>query len=73
MTEYRQLPGRDVWHFHPRCQHWPYLTADDYSRRKFDQNGVKVRHKKPTTGELCNECQAKTRKDLRAVLSGRTE
>lgn len=56
MTEYRQLPKSDCWHFHPKCRWWPHLRLD----RAYSFNS---RTEKPTTGELCNECQAKTRRD----------
>lgn len=54
---YRRRAKSDVWHFSYACQHWPRALE---SRRP----GGKVfeRFKKPTTGELCNECLAKARK-----------
>lgn len=52
MTTYSQLPGSDVWHWHPRCHHRVDLNTE-----------AKTRHSKPTTGEFCNECTAKTKRD----------
>lgn len=49
--EYRQLPGSDVWHLHPRCQHW---------RRTWLAT---VQAEKPTTGEFCTECLAKAKRE----------
>lgn len=54
-TEWRRRKNRDTWHFHPACRWWPtanYMIG-------------KVRHTKPTYGELCNECQAKARAEGR--------
>ncbi len=44
--KYRRRKGNDTWHFCTKCSNWP--TAN-YEKRTG----------KPTTGELCNECQAK--------------
>ena len=44
--QYRRRDGRDTWHFCRNCSNWP---KKNYS----------VSRKKPTSGELCNECQAK--------------
>lgn len=56
--EYRQLPKSDVWHFHPACRWW-----DRTSRRV----GVKQKttEGRPATGELCNECRAKSKRDAK--------
>ncbi len=43
---YRKRNGKDTWHWCRNCQNWP---TTDY----------KEQPNKPTTGELCNECQAK--------------
>jgi hypothetical protein len=43
---YRKKQGSDTWHYCRNCARWP--TAD------YDQ-----KTNRPTTGELCNECQAK--------------
>jgi len=43
---YRRRRGKDTWHFCSNCSNWP---TSDYDERA----------SKPTTGELCNECQAK--------------
>ena len=45
---YRKKNGSDTWHFCRNCNNWP---TSDYTERQ----------SKPTTGELCNECQAKKR------------
>lgn len=54
---YHRLLGRDVWHFHPDCQHM----------HRWFRSSVEIikRTTKPRSGELCNECQAKTRADKR--------
>lgn len=48
-------PGRwvkrargDTWHFELGCSKWPHVVAE-------------TRTKKPTSGELCNECRAKAK------------
>jgi hypothetical protein len=43
---YRRKQGSDTWHYCRNCSRWP--TAD------YDQET-----KRPTTGELCNECKGK--------------
>jgi len=43
---YRRRKGHDTWHFCRNCSNWP--TSD------YDEKDTK-----PTTGELCNECQSK--------------
>ena len=43
---YRRKKGNDTWHFCSNCTNWP--TSD------FDEKTTK-----PTTGEFCNQCQAK--------------
>lgn len=51
--EYRRRKGSDVWHYHRRCRWWPALTFH-----------IIFRELKPTTGELCNECQSKERRSI---------
>lgn len=55
---YRRLKDRDVWHYMPSCQHWP-------SAEQVEVGSAVERDKKPTSGELCDECQAKERKASR--------
>lgn len=45
-SNYRRRKGNDTWHFCSNCSNWPTLSYDEQST-------------KPTTGEFCNECQAK--------------
>jgi hypothetical protein len=47
IAEYRKRKGTDTWHWCSNCSSWP--TGVDTDK----QDG------KPTSGELCNECQAK--------------
>ena len=47
---YRRRTGSDTWHWCSNCNTWP---ASDYEE--------KADSLRPTTGELCNECQAKER------------
>ena len=46
--EYRKLKGHDTWHWCRNCSNWPRANYDS-------------KPSKPTTGELCNECQAKAK------------
>jgi hypothetical protein len=46
---YRRRKGRDTWHWCRNCSNWP--------TRNFNERQIK-----PTSGELCNQCQAKTAK-----------
>jgi hypothetical protein len=48
-TTYRRRPGSDTWHFVPTCRWWPPTN----------EHGERV--KKPTTGELCDECISKSK------------
>jgi len=48
-TTYRRRRRRETWHFCANCSNWP--TSGDYNERA----------SKPTTGELCDQCQAKQR------------
>lgn len=48
MPEYRRKKDSDTWHWCRNCSNWP---SSDYVSR----------NSKPTTGELDNECQAKTK------------
>ena len=49
-TQYRRIPGRDTWHWMPQCQHYKRMTS------------YHISDEKPSSGELCNECQAKQRR-----------
>ncbi len=46
MTEYRKRVDNDTWHWCKNCSNWP--TEDR-----------EARHTKPTSGELCDECETK--------------
>ena len=48
MTKYRKKKGSDAWHWCANCSNWPKY---DYDEREFD--------KRPTSGELCDQCLAK--------------
>lgn len=54
--EYRQLSGRDVWHFHPDCHH----MMGNFRLKNDPRTKVSVR--KPKSGELCNECLSKVKR-----------
>lgn len=43
---YRKRKDKDTWHWCSNCNNWPTSNYDE-------------KQSKPTTGELCNECQAK--------------
>ena len=43
---YRRRKSHDTWHFCSNCSNWPTSDYDTH-------------YGKPTTGELCNECQSK--------------
>jgi hypothetical protein len=45
---YRRRRGQDTWHICRNCSNWP-------------TSGYDTRSSRPTTGELCNECQSKRR------------
>jgi uncharacterized protein (DUF433 family) len=47
---YRRKKGSDTWHWCTNCHTWP---ASDYEEKPISS--------RPTTGEFCNECQAKAR------------
>ena len=47
-SKYRRREGHDTWHFCSNCSNWP-------------RNNYVERVRKPTTGELCNQCKAKRR------------
>jgi len=47
MAEYRKRKGMDTWHWCRNCSNWPTSNYD-------------VRYSKPTSGELDNECKAKS-------------
>ena len=42
----RRRGGSDTWHYCTNCQNWPTSNYDQQTT-------------KPTSGEFCNECQAK--------------
>ena len=46
--QYRRRVFRDTRHFREDCSNWPGLL-------------YKTSPKRPTTGELCDECRAKAR------------
>ena len=46
---YRRKKGSDTWHWCRNCSNWPTSDSD------YDE-----RFSKPTTGEFCNQCKAKT-------------
>lgn len=53
---YRRRKKSQVWHDHPECQHWTVMGVNFIEKRT-----------KPKSGERCNECMAKRRRDkLRA-------
>lgn len=43
---YRKRDGHDTWHWCTNCNNWP-------------TTGYKEQPSKPSSGELCNECQSK--------------
>jgi len=45
-STYRRRRGSDTWHFCSNCSNWP---TSDYEEK----------YTKPSSGELCNECQSK--------------
>ena len=47
---FRRKTDSDTWHWRSDCGNWP--TSDYVSKPS-----------KPSTGELCNQCQAKDRQD----------
>lgn len=53
--EYRRRIRGAAWHFEQECSRWPLGTYPA-------QSGYEARARKPTTGTLCNECQAKARR-----------
>lgn len=55
---YLRLFTSDVWHFHPRCHHM-------ITNLKLVTHVCHVKYGKPKSGEFCNECLAKERKDLK--------
>lgn len=46
LMTYRKRNDKDTWHWCRNCSNWPTTN-------------YKEQQTKPTTGELCNECQAK--------------
>lgn len=57
VTFYRRLKHRDTWHFHVSCQHYKHIITEVSYMMSI------LRNTKPRSGELCNECQAKSRAD----------
>lgn len=45
-SQYRKRKGSDTWHFCSNCSNWP-------------TSNYEISYTKPTSGEFCNECQAK--------------
>lgn len=52
MDEYRRRYGSDVWHWKKKCSNYPTENFVDW----FGEEGDR-----PSSGELCDECQAKER------------
>ena len=50
MAQYRKLKESDTWHFCSNCSNYP-------------KRGYTTSSGKPTSGELCNQCQAKQSKN----------
>lgn len=48
---YRRRKNSDTWHFMPECFWWLVSPRNRYVEQT----------KKPTTGELCDQCKAKAR------------
>lgn len=55
MTTYYRKPKSDTWHWHPKC----HFLINLHESTSFTLRG---RDRKPTSGDLCNECRAKTKK-----------
>lgn len=49
-VEYRRRNGSDTWHWCRNCSQWPTSNYD---------SKVLPKGKRPSTGELHNECKAK--------------
>jgi len=45
-STYRRRKGSDTWHFCSNCSNWPTSNYEE-------------QYTKPSSGELCNECQSK--------------
>lgn len=58
--EYRRLKHRETWHFMPACQHWRRMD-----RFPGTYLSVELEDRRPSYGELCNECLGKERKQRR--------
>lgn len=58
--EYRRRPKSDVWHFMANCRWYPPLGVLGGQKK-----ATIVQHSKPKSGELCNECLAKTKRKVR--------
>lgn len=55
---YRRRKNSDVWHFHTGCQHWMVVPGVEF---------IEKRLSKPKSGELCNECLAKSRREAKLL------
>lgn len=51
MPTYRKKKGKDTWHWCTNCNNYP---KTDYEEKHLD--------KRPTNGELCDECLGKEKK-----------
>lgn len=52
-TEYRKREDSDTWHWCRNCSNWPRLRP----------YVVQKRRRRPSSGELCNQCGAKEDND----------
>lgn len=57
---YHRIIGRNVWHFHERCHHMKRII-----KRITTLTGGNFRITKPRSGEFCDECRSKAKKDRR--------
>ena len=58
MPEYRRLKGSDAWHWCSNCSNWPKGTRGvDYDSQQVAAG------KRPSSGELDNECRSKEREN----------
>lgn len=62
---YRRRKSSDTWHFIRECSWWPRRVGENQvgDNRPFwyTRDEIVERFEKPTTGEKCDECQAKER------------
>lgn len=47
---YRKIRGSDTWHWCKNCSKWPVANYDEKAT-------------KPTSGELCDECLSKQKRN----------